>query len=282
MSARNLAALGLALGLTVGTSGCLIVPTPEYDTGKARANINKKTPQRFEPGQTTRAEVMTALGEPDAVTPEESKLAYRSEKVCGLWFVGGYGSAAGGSITKDRYFVAEFDEHGVLRKAERSSTWFGSKYAGKVLNTSTNAAAAGFHNAAMSDEHPALTVCASWHAGVDGFKGKGREIWVGETGRLLIYSTRLEFLSDARFANTGPAFTLPFDSLTEACVDKYFLGRRLVVHTRAGETHSFDIYGPKGRAQNRAALEQALGLLQAGIGRGQPTSATGGQSQSRP
>ena len=140
MSARNLAALGLALALTLATSGCLIIPTPEYDSGKARANINKKTPQRFEPGKTTRAEVMMALGEPDAVTPDERKLAYRSEKVCGLWFVGGGYSAAGGTITKDRYFVAEFDERGVLLKAERSSTWIGSKYASSLLNASTNAA----------------------------------------------------------------------------------------------------------------------------------------------
>lgn len=258
----------LVLVLAVGASGCLILPTPEYDTGKARANISKKTPQQFEPGKTTRAEVMTVLGEPDAVSPDERKLAYRSEKVCGLWFVGGYGAAAGGTITKDRYLVAEFDASGILMKAERTSTWFGTKYAAKVLAEGTNGATpALIAGAADADAHPAMMLRGSWFAGLDGYEGKGSAVWIGQPGRLLLYEKRLEFFSDAEFANAGPVLALPYDSLGEVRIEKYFLGRRLVIRTRAGEPHTFDIYGPKGAALDKSALQGAAGFLQARLQR---------------
>ena len=254
--------LALAAALAIGTSGCLVIPTPEYNTGKARANINRQTPKQLEPRKTTRAQVVMALGEPDAVSPGESRLAYRSEKVCGLWFVGAYGSGAGGTITKDRYLVVEFDPQGMLQKAERTSTWFGSKYASKLLYSSAQGADLGFPDVTTADERPAMTLRASDFAGVDGYQGKGRATWIGQPGCLLIYRTRLEFLSDAEFANSGPALTLPYDSLGEVRVEKYFLGRHLVVRTRAGGVHSFDIYGPKGAVQDKQALQTVAEFLQ--------------------
>jgi hypothetical protein len=259
--------LALAAALAAGTSGCLVIPTPEFDTGQARANINRHTPKQLEPGKTTRAEVVMALGEPDAVSPDESKLAYRSEKVCGLWFIGGYGAAAGGPITRDRYLVAEFDALSVLQKAERTSTWCGSKYPNKLLNSSTNGAAFGFSNVPMDDDRPVMILRASDFAGVNGYQGKGRATRIGQPGRLLLYRTRLEFLSDAEFANSGSALTLPHDSLGEVRVEKYFLGRRLVVRTRAGEVHSFDIYGLKGEVPDKAALQTAAEFLRTTIKR---------------
>lgn len=259
--------LALALAVAVCTPGCLIIPTPEYNTGNARANINKKTPKQFEPGKTTRAEVVMALGEPDAISPDESKLAYRSEKVCGLWFVGGYYSGTGGTITKDRYLLVEFDAQGVLRKAGQSSTWFGSEYAGMLLTGSTNSAVSDFSATTNGEERVVIALRASCFAGVDGYQGKGSATWIGQPGRLLIYGARLEFLSDAELANSGPALTLPYDSIGEVSVAKFFLGRRLVVRTRAGEVNSFDIYGPKGAALDRPALQRAADFLQARIKR---------------
>jgi len=258
----------LVVVLAVSTSGCLILPTPEYDTGSARDNINKQTPKQFEAGKTTHAEVMMALGEPDAVSPDESKLAYRSEKVCGLWFVGGGYSGTGGTITKDRYLVTEFDASGALVKAERTSTWFGTKYAATVLAEGTNGAVPALPaDAVDADAHPAMMLRGSWFAGVDGYQGKGSAVWIGQTGRLLLYETRLEFFSNAQFANVGPVLTLPYDSLSEVRVEKFVLGRRLVIRTRAGEPHSFDIYGPKGAALDKSALQGAAGFLQARIQR---------------
>jgi len=61
--------------------------------------------------------------------------------------------------------------------------------------------------------------------------------------------------------------TLPYDSLSEVRVEKFVLGRRLVIRTRAGEPHSFDIYGPKGAALDKSALQGAAGFLQARIQR---------------
>lgn len=112
-----------------------------------------------------------------------------------------------------------------------------------------------------------MALRASCFAGVDGYQGKGSANWIGQPGHLLIYSARLEFLSDAELANYGRALTLPDDLMGEGSVAKLFLGRRLVVRTRTGEVHSFDIYGPKSAARDRPALQRAAEYLQARIKR---------------
>jgi len=73
----RLAVVSCVLGLTLalGTTGCLIIPTPGIHTGYARTNVSVATPQQFQPGQTTREDTLLALGEPDAVAADESKLA---------------------------------------------------------------------------------------------------------------------------------------------------------------------------------------------------------------
>lgn len=54
--------LALALVLLVGVPGCLILPTPEFNSGSARANVSTTPPQQFVPGKTTRREVVLGLG----------------------------------------------------------------------------------------------------------------------------------------------------------------------------------------------------------------------------
>ncbi len=253
--------LALAAALITCVTGCLVIPTPEFNTGRARANINRQPPKQLEPGRATRAEVMMVLGEPDAVTPDESKLAYRSEKVCGLWCVGGYGSATGGTITKDRYLVVEFDAQGVLHKAQRSSTFCGSMQAGQLLSSSDGSVGPGCSDATTPDEQPMLKFRATDFAGVEGYHGKGQAPWTGQPGRLLIYSTHLDFMSDAEFANSGPAFTLPYDSLAEVRVARSLLHRRVVVRTRAGAVHSFEIHDPEGVVRGKPAFQTVADYL---------------------
>lgn len=244
----------LAATLLAGcATGCLVIPTPEFDSGDARANINKQTPRQFEAAKTTRTEVVLALGEPDAVSPDELKLAYRSEKICGFWFVGGYGNSAAGTIEKDRYLVAEFDALGVLQKLERSSCWFGTADPEKKLVT-----------AATTNQDPAIRIQtrANWLAGVDGYQSKRATERMGLPGKLSLTDTELRFVSICQFANTEPVLTLPLDAIAGVTVDKYIFGRRLVIRAKTGETNSFEIFGPKGVSQNRQALQAVAEFIQ--------------------
>ena len=113
-------------------SACIVIPTPQFDSGTARANLNKKSPAGIEPGVSTRQDVLLAFGEPDAVSPDERKLAYRSEKIIGIWIAGGGYSAASGTFTKDRYLVVEFDGKGFVKSREISSRWFVPSAPGSV------------------------------------------------------------------------------------------------------------------------------------------------------
>ena len=117
----------LALVLALGATGCLIIPTPHSDSGYARTNVVQRTQQQFVPGQTTRADVLVALGEPDAVSRDERQLAYRSEKMVALWMLGaasqGGGGATGGTIYKNRFYVFEFDAQGRFQTVEQTAQW---------------------------------------------------------------------------------------------------------------------------------------------------------------
>lgn len=252
----------LAVVLLAGcTAGCIVIPTPEFDSGAARANINKKTPRQFEVGKTTRAEVVLTLGEPDAVSPDERKLAYRSEKICGFWAVGGYGSAAGGPIEKDRYLVAEFNAQGVLQKMERSSRWVGSTDPDKKLGI-----------AAMTNLDATIRIqsFANWLADVDGYKPHHATEMMGLPGKLLLTDTELKFVSKGQFANDPPAFTMSYAAMSELTVDKFMFGRRLVIRSRNGEIHAFEILGPRGITQDRQKLQEVHEFLQSKINQPMP------------
>lgn len=256
--------LAFAMALLVCTPGCLILPTPEFNSGNARANINKQTPKQFAPGKTTRAEIILALGEPDAVSPDESKLAYRSEKVCGFWFVGAGYSGAGGTIQKDRYLVAEFDGQGMLQTMERSATWAGSSPTATVVapvaTANASAPSGAPPQAAIRMQKP-----ARWLAGMDGYKPSGATGVLGEPGQLILMDAKLEFTSNSQFANSPPALALDYEKIVEVRVDKYIFGRRLVIRCRGDEVHSFDVLGPKAMSTDKQALLAVAEFLQARI-----------------
>jgi hypothetical protein len=245
--------LGLALALAVCASGCVIIPTPEFNSGRSRANINKETPRQFELGKTTRADMISVLGEPDAVSPDELMLAYRSEKIRAYWIVGSQAGAVDGFIYKDLYLVAEFDAHGVLQKLEPSSHWLVPADPNKMLPAAT----------ATNVKAIRLQKPASWLPGVDGYKSY-RRFWAYVTGtgildekrvpgQLLLTDTELQFVAKDQFANTtDPELILPFDAVTEVSVDEFGRSGRLVVRTRTGEVNSFEIL--KGIIINWGAL----------------------------
>ncbi len=256
--------LVLVLVLLVGAPGCLMLPTPEFNSGSARANISKKTPQQFVPGKTTRVEVVLALGEPDAVAPNECKLAYRSEKVCGLWFVGAYYSGACGAIQRDRYLVVEFDAQGVLVKLEQSAPWWGPKRPAELMSPAREPTGAMLA-VTTTLEPEVMAFPAAWFANLDGYCTKGAATIMGQPGRLVFAEATLRFTANAQMANLDPSRVLRDEDAKDVSLDRFGLGRRLVVRPRTGVPQSFEILGPKGIAQDRKALQAAAAFLKAKV-----------------
>ncbi|MCX6867218.1 MAG: hypothetical protein NTV46_13550 [Verrucomicrobia bacterium] len=222
-----------ALVVLLGMTGC-VIPTPGLDSGEARRNIRKESAGQFQPGKTTRADVMLTLGEPDAVSPDEHMLAYRSEKVAAIFLVGAGYSGGGGSIEKDEYLVFEFDERKRLRKTERSTHWFGSADPAQKLGLSAAAT--------RRDSNIRIETRASWLSGVDDYRKKGfvGAEWV--PGTLVLTDTRLR-------------------------EDRLFIGRLLAVHTRAGQHYAFQIWGESSWTIDRAAVSKIQQFLSAKIPR---------------
>jgi len=225
--------LTATIALIVLGSGCIVIPTPEFNSGAARTNINKQTALRFAPGETTRADVILALGEPDAVSPDERQLAYRSEKICGFWFVAGGYNAAGGTFEKDRYLVFDFDAQGRLEKTARSAHWFTSADVAEILPATVT------DNHGLKREEVCVQSCATWFPHVNGFRQKRWALVPGSPGQFLLTRSNLVFISRSQFANAPPELAIAYPSLQECRVDKCFLGRRLVVRTPTDGFHTF-------------------------------------------
>jgi hypothetical protein len=253
--------LALLVALAVCLPGCLIIPL-NTDSHYARTNVNQHTSEQFAPGQTTRGDVILALGEPDAASMDEHQLAYRSEKIVALWLVVGESGGTGGPIYKDRFYVFEFDPQGLYQTNRQTGQWGMVQGADPPL---LNPAALSFGSS------NGLAVGGSrggyWLPNVDGFRSKGAKHIVGEPGELVLTETNLFFITASQFANDKPALTLPLASVVKVDVDKYMFLRRLVVHTDSGAVHSFQICKSNGigTVQDKPAMQAACDFIQSKI-----------------
>ena len=76
------------------------------------------------PGQTTKENVFLALGEPDEVSPDGSRLVYRWTKVKAIWIAAGpYGGGGSGRIPRKYQLIIIFDGRGVVVHREFQSRW---------------------------------------------------------------------------------------------------------------------------------------------------------------
>jgi hypothetical protein len=239
-------ALLCALGLAAGTTGCLIIPTPHVNSGYARTNINQEVTAQFTPGVTTREDVIARLGEPDAVSPDERQLAYRSEKVVALWIFAaasqGAGGATGGTIYHNRFWSFDFDAQGRLLRIDETGGLGVVQGAHEPdLNRSIPASVAG----ANWPGGPAWRIYpqSMWYEGVDGFKSKGAMSQPGKLGTLIVTESNLCFMTRSQLANAAPQLDLALAAVTDAHVDRWAFGRRLVVRTAEG-VHSFNLTAP--------------------------------------
>jgi hypothetical protein len=113
-------AAGLA-GMFV-SAGCLVIPVDYYQAG-SRRNLNPRTAQQIQVGNTTKLEVLLMLGELDYVSESEDRLGYAWSKVKALVFVGGYYSAAMGELARNHVLVIAFDEAGRAVEADLHKAW---------------------------------------------------------------------------------------------------------------------------------------------------------------
>ena len=90
--------LGLCVIFGAICAGCIIIPT-DYHALDSRTNVREETTTTIIPGQTTKVDIFLALGEPDEVSPDGSRLVYRWTKVKVIVAVAGPG---GGDQTEDR------------------------------------------------------------------------------------------------------------------------------------------------------------------------------------
>jgi hypothetical protein len=242
-------------GLTL--TGCLIIPTPQFHSGNARRNLGPDTPARFEPGKSTRTDVILALGEPDAVSADERRLAYWSEKVAGFLLVGGYGAGAAAPLTKDEYLVCEFDARGRLLKAERSTHWLASAKVEQKVGPSADAGgpAANVH----------VDTRASWLEGVNDYRTLGFTDAKWTPGHLVVTDSELRFFARSDFGNAPPTLTLPLRTVSTVSEDRIFIGDLLAVRTSNGKCHTFQIWGDHQWTIDRDKQHEVAALLNARI-----------------
>jgi outer membrane protein assembly factor BamE (lipoprotein component of BamABCDE complex) len=82
-------------------AGCVPLPILAHDTS-LRANVSARLPIAVEPGRTTRADLLLALGEPDGAAPDDAWMAWTAARSQGgvLAVFGGRGG--GGALAVER------------------------------------------------------------------------------------------------------------------------------------------------------------------------------------
>ena len=118
---RGLLASALA-ALLLGLSGCVPIPTlPFGDKEWSRQNIGDSVPGFIVIGQTTRADVMLALGDPDRRAENDTRFFYvRTPEEGGIAFLVGGGMRGGviGTPLTFRLLTIRFDASGVVSEAK--------------------------------------------------------------------------------------------------------------------------------------------------------------------
>lgn len=117
----------LAGAAAVLFTGCVgVTPIPVYSPTPEYGQKVKPWPAAFiQPGQTTRAEVLTRLGTNCAALPRTRSIAYTWEMRGGggVWWLALFGPGGGGAIGGNwvggwRGFLVAFDERDIVRAAE--------------------------------------------------------------------------------------------------------------------------------------------------------------------
>ncbi len=253
----------VALVLVSATTGCLVLPTPAFHSGSARENLHRRSLEPLQTNQSTRADVILTLGEPDAVSPDEHQLVYRMERIRALWFVGAGYTGIGGVFTRDEYRTFTFNAAGILQTIDQQCHWVTSTDPDKLTSSLA---------APMESDHPHLELPADWIHGVDARTAKASQSPPPERGRLLLGATFAGFRSKRQLANEPPVWSVPYDTLADAETHPPRRPRLLVLRRLDGAYDSFVLLRPGRTPLERAARFKALQILQERLHRPAPAS----------
>lgn len=113
----QIALLGL---MTVGLSGCIIIPTPPHGGDHI---ITEEMIASLELGKTTRSDILLRLGDPVERLHDDRFFAYRWTQTHGYILVGSYVSGAVGRIPAGHYLGLEFTSDNRLKQAKVFHPW---------------------------------------------------------------------------------------------------------------------------------------------------------------
>ncbi len=244
--------LGFAFVLLICSLGCIVVPVPQSESGRTRSEVDQQALKEFTPGKTTFAEVTNRLGVPDAISPDERQMAYRTEKTTGmrLAMIPGQNNGPDRVYTERIYFF-EFDERGLLKNSRQTvhknvTAQWPNHTALQGVSERYRPLVQAENSAYLAPGETAWRVeeQCDWLPGETGSKGLGTLPPTAIPGRLFVTESNLYFYSTAQLANAGPVCKVPFDSITEirAPGDDWGHPAGLVVFAKTGGPNAFAIH----------------------------------------
>ena len=241
MKKIKFAAFILVVALVSLTSGCVFIPTPHYYAVGSRQNVTAQSTNLIQLDADTIEDVMLKLGEPDAVSPDERKIAYSFEKVVGFLIFIGVPAPDEPEITRQHFVNFAFNGNGVATNLEFSThqpTMLTGLIGGEKIKI-------GFQ---------------SWQ-----YSGQYQMV----AGSLMLTESALYFSKQTQWLNEQPSLSLRYDSFTGCVWAKDGVDSpTLTVRTKDGQTYSFAICGWGRSAQN--AVESACDLVKSKINSTQP------------
>ena len=110
----------LLVVMELGLSGCIIIPTPSHG---GEGVIAKETIESFEPGKTTRADILLRLGAPVERLEEDRFFLYRWVRLHGYWVAGAGYTGGMGPLYATHYLGIEFTPDSRLKRVKMFEPW---------------------------------------------------------------------------------------------------------------------------------------------------------------
>ena len=229
--------VGLAILLTSLLSGCIVIPFSNRETGNARKDLGQATANQIDPGTATIEDVILELGEPDAVSPDERTIAYRSQRSVAAWIIAGGYSTGGGTIDEVRFLVIEFDEHGIVRRCQATNQMT-SLFSPPIRDTPQAVIATPISS--IGDEPVRLSGIGDW------FPDYELTAWkippTQRSGRVLLTDSRICYLSHDQLGNSAPLFSMDYQSIAECKLCTSFSVKWIILRTKEGKAHSLMVW----------------------------------------
>ena len=120
-NARVILGRMVLLALTgLGLSGCIIIPTPSHG---GVGVITEETIESFEPGKTTRADILLRLGDPAERLEEDRFFVYQWKRIHGYFVAGGGYSGVAATLLATHSLGIEFTPDNRLKRVKVIHPW---------------------------------------------------------------------------------------------------------------------------------------------------------------